>query len=126
MSENEQGGVTFGCMKTKCEEEILKAMKPRMGSLLKAIEGLTEEENVIRMSGVEEASRLGTIHSLLEISMKKCVFHNKLMYWPGAGDGDAQAHSDGCLFHHWAECFPIVHPLRLCEAAKAPPRLVAS
>ena len=76
------------------------------------------------MSRVDEAGRLLTVDGLLQVTVKKCILHVKLMNGPAAGGGAAEDDTNGDRFDNPTERLIIVNAVALSEAADHPAGLV--
>ena len=124
--EHEQRHVALRSHKAQSMSVMSEPLVPRAGRLLKSIEGLVEQADMLRPRGVEEAGRLLTVNHLVEIAMEKGVLDVELVYRPCTRDGDAEDDADGGGLDDRTERLVEVNARLLSEGTNNPARLVAS
>ena len=96
------------------------------GRLLKSIEGLVKQADVLGARRVDEAGWLLTMNHLIKVTMKKGVLDIQLMNWPSMGDGDAEYNADRSRFDNRTKSLVVVNTRLLGESTYDPPGLVPS
>ena len=81
---------------------------------------------MIRVRSINITGRLRTINSLLEITMKKCIFDIQLMYWPRVRGCKTENHMDSGWFHDRTEGLVVIQTFLLSETPDNPPSFIAS
>jgi len=97
-----------------------EALVPRPRGLLEAIQGLLQQADMIWRSWVDKTRRLLAVDRLLQMAMKKSIFHVELM------DGEAEDDPYRRRFDNRTEGLVIVDVVLLREPANNPPGLVSS
>jgi hypothetical protein len=100
-------------------------LKPRPRCLLESIEGLDEEVDMIRLSVVDEARRLLTVHAFRQMAMEERVLDVELVDRPSARCSEVQHSADGRRLDHRGEGLMKINPWPLREAAHNLAGLVA-
>jgi hypothetical protein len=99
---------------------------PSPGRLLKSVEGLLQETDVVGSRQVNEPGWLLTVNHLVQMTVKKRVLHVQLMDRPGTRDGDAEDDPNGGRFDDRAKSLIVVDTVTLREATNYPSGFMTS
>jgi hypothetical protein len=90
----------------------------------KSIQGLLQQIDRVRCSGVDEAFRLLAVDSLLEVVVEKGILHVELAHGLVSGRSNAEDGADRGRLDNRAECLIVVDAFLLGEATDDLARLV--
>ena len=94
------------------------------GRLLKSIEGLVKQADVLGARRVDEARWLLTMNHLIKIAMGESVLDIQLMNWPVMGDGNAEHNADRGRLDDGTEGLVVFNARLLRESMDHPSCLV--
>jgi len=110
---NKERGVRDRSSETQGADVTGEALVPSPRSLLKSVQGLLQETDVIWGSRINKSRRLLAVDCLLQMTMKEGILHVELMDRPRARYGEAEDDPNRGRFDNRTESLVVVESMLL-------------